>query len=177
MKFKGMEIGLEPTMNQIEVYICEKSFNIEAKDVYDHYKSLKWCTRKGTPLVSVEAMVDSYNGVYIYRLLKKQKHKELKDARNGRKGSVKQIINAIKVQNNKKKPYTEYEDQLNDYRWKAFRQFVFTVRGKECEMCGCKRTLQVHHLEYKNNMRAWEYGVNDVMVVCDQCHKKIHKIQ
>ena len=177
MKYEGQEIGLEPTLTQIECYVCEKGFTCEAIDIYNHYKAMNWCTRKGTPLYSLEAMCDAYNGVYLYRLMKKQKHEELKAGRKKRKGTVTQKIKAIEAENNAKKPYTEYSDQLNDTRWKYFRNFVFAVRGKECEMCGSTKFLQVHHLSYISGRKAWEYTCNDVIVVCGKCHKKIHNIK
>lgn len=70
-----------------------------------------------------------------------------------------------------------YSNQLNDERWKAFRWFVMKVRGSACEICKATKNLQVHHIKYTKGARAWEYNVNEVMVVCKDCHKKLHNIK
>ena len=67
-----------------------------------------------------------------------------------------------------------YSEQLKDKRWYAFREFVFEVRGRRCEMCGAERNLQVHHPIYKNGRNAWEYTCNEVIVMCHDCHMRIH---
>lgn len=71
----------------------------------------------------------------------------------------------------------EYRQLLHDPRWKAFRDFVFKVRGTVCEICGCKKYLQIHHPKYHENCKAWEYSCKEVIVVCRDCHKKIHGIK
>jgi 5-methylcytosine-specific restriction endonuclease McrA len=65
--------------------------------------------------------------------------------------------------------------KLKDEKWKAFRWFVMKVRGEKCETCGSTENLQVHHLKYKK-VKAWEYTCNDVIVVCRDCHKRLHGI-
>lgn len=199
MTFYGIEIGEKPTLQQIEVYIAEKGFCIEPQDVYDHYEKMGWKTKKKTPLVSVEAMVNSYNGVHVMLQMKSKKRLEkatrfLEKAEEMSKGGVidrecakedikwskKEILQAknklkeISKQNKKPKIFSPYSKQLKDNRWKAFRDFVFSVRGKKCEICGSTSILSVHHIEYKKGAKAWEYTVNDVMVVCSQCHSKLH---
>lgn len=69
-----------------------------------------------------------------------------------------------------------YDEFLQDPRWKAFRQFVFSVRGRKCERCQSSGNLQVHHIKYKEGLLPWEYTCNDVMVLCRGCHEKIHGI-
>ena len=69
-----------------------------------------------------------------------------------------------------------YDEFLQDPRWKTFRQFVFSVRGRKCERCQSSGNLQVHHIKYKEGLLPWEYTCNDVMVLCRGCHEKIHGI-
>lgn len=70
-----------------------------------------------------------------------------------------------------------YASQLDDERWKAFREFVFVVRGRSCERCGATNCLQVHHKYYKHGLMAWEYTCNDVIVLCRECHGRLHGIK
>ena len=73
-------------------------------------------------------------------------------------------------------PFIDYSKQMSDERWKAFRNFVFTVRGRKCELCGSGKSLQVHHPKYIMGLKAWEYTCNQVIVVCRCCHENIHSI-
>ncbi len=70
-----------------------------------------------------------------------------------------------------------YRSQLETKQWKDFRKLIFSQRGKRCEMCGATTNIQIHHLQYITGRKAWEYTPNDVMVLCRDCHKKIHNIK
>ncbi len=70
-----------------------------------------------------------------------------------------------------------YDEFLQDERWPAFRKFIFAGRGCKCEKCGSHERLQIHHIKYKEGLRPWEYTCNDVMVLCRDCHAKIHGIK
>ena len=160
MKYKGVEIGV-PTIKQIKEYIARKNFNVVAEDIYNHYKNRKWLTLKNKPMRSVEAMVNSWNGVM------KQKER-IRTPKKNKKVIVKK----------EKHPYVyiPYKEQLKDKRWIEFRENVFNCKGKKCEICGSTEFLQVHHLRYKKKHYAWEYKVHDMQVLCGRCHKKIHGI-
>lgn len=81
----------------------------------------------------------------------------------------------ICVHKNRRKPkYITYYEQLETKEWKDYRKLVFASRGKVCEMCGAKTRLQVHHPKYVFGRKAWEYPINEVVVVCRECHKKLH---
>jgi hypothetical protein len=43
------------------------------------------------------------------------------------------------------------------------------LAGQKCKLCGCadEKILQRHHTDYARNR---------VIVVCDACHKKIHRV-
>lgn len=159
MKYKGIEIG-EPTLNQIEEYVKRKGFSFDAKDVYIHYRGMGFKTQKGSPIISLEAMCNSYNGAFISNK-RDSECSEIQEMESNQK----QIFD-----------YSPYKEQLNDIRWKFFRDFVFVVRGKKCEVCGSTKHLQIHHLHYNKNCFAWEYNVKEVIVLCDQCHRKVHNL-
>ena len=42
----------------------------------------------------------------------------------------------------------------------------------QCQKCGNKKlTLHVHHLRYLPNKDPWEYGTNDLLTLCADCHE------
>ena len=64
----------------------------------------------------------------------------------------------------------EYIEYLKSEEWREKRKAFMEDRGNECEECGEKGT-QVHHLSYEN---VGDEDDDDVMVLCNQCHKEIH---
>ncbi len=67
-----------------------------------------------------------------------------------------------------------YKKQLQSKEWKEKREDVFRERGEICERCGDKNNLQIHHKEYINNRKAWEYDNFYLEVLCRGCHSKHH---
>lgn len=70
--------------------------------------------------------------------------------------------------------HLSYQKQLATKQWKDFRKLVLSQRGKKCEMCGSKENIQIHHTHYITGRKAWEYMPTDVLVLCKDCHGKIH---
>lgn len=73
-----------------------------------------------------------------------------------------------------------YELLLERPEWKAYRLAVLAERGELCEWCGSNKNLQVHHkfyLKYPNgkHILPWEYNINCLLVLCNDCHTKAHK--
>lgn len=102
----------------------------------------------------------------------------LKKGLDGIKDVIPKKVEPKKKEQHIEKEYkTPYEKQLQDKRWKAFRKFVFAVRGNKCEICGGTHVLQVHHPKYISGRRAWEYTCNEVQVLCHDCHEKVHNIK
>lgn len=78
--------------------------------------------------------------------------------------SVKDILNS-----------SAYKTQINSDQWRSFSAGIRRTR-KSCECC--RRTdvqTQVHHLFYDHTRALWEYGSDDVVVLCYDCHKQIHE--
>lgn len=174
MTFYGENIGNTATLMQVEIYCADKGLFIEPQEAYDYWSKKNWLTNKGLPINSLEAAIDAINGIAV------QKHqseiKRTDKPKHVSKKEVKKAARLIGIKNNSEVDYIDYNDQLKDKRWKSFRKFVFEVRGRKCEICGATRDLHVHHLKYRK-VRAWEYTVNEVIVVCKSCHKKIHGIK
>ena len=54
-----------------------------------------------------------------------------------------------------------------------WRRAVIKRDGGKCQMCGAKRTLQVHHLERWADNPALRYNVANGITLCKRCHKSI----
>ena len=71
-----------------------------------------------------------------------------------------------------------YDILLQDSKWKYLSNKLKEKYGK-CQICGCKKNLQVHHkyyLKYSDTMmNPWDYPEDAFIVVCDKCHKKLHE--
>lgn len=78
-----------------------------------------------------------------------------------------------------------YSEELKTTEWQQFREEVIDDRRDkiecshaECDRCGINtdkwETLHVHHKFYKRNARAWEYHIEDMMLLCPKCHHDLH---
>jgi 5-methylcytosine-specific restriction endonuclease McrA len=68
----------------------------------------------------------------------------------------------------------DYDLYLGSKHWKRTRLKAIKRSDYKCQVCGTrKRTLNVHHNNYDNNL-YWEKKT-DLIVVCDRCHSMIHK--
>ena len=73
-----------------------------------------------------------------------------------------------------------YEELLTKQEWYDFRNKVINDRGYVCEFCKKKHNLQIHHKLYykkpdKEKIEPWLYNMDEVLLLCDNCHKSIHK--
>ena len=187
MKFQGQEIG-KPTVEQLVSYATQQGFQYNIQDAIDYWDKKGWDAR------SVEGALNIFNSeiaLYIKRVnkaLKKTRKPKLKKTPDviqrvghevaeyaGLKG--KPLIQKIPKRPKSNSTPKDYNEQLTDERWYAFRRFIFAVRGYQCEQCGSKVNLQVHHPKYKPGRLAWEYTCNEVQVLCRECHKKEHHIE
>lgn len=64
-----------------------------------------------------------------------------------------------------------YSEYLKSSRWAAIRETVLTSRSK-CYVCQSRKGLLPHHISYRH--LGYEKLGCDVVVVCFDCHKKIH---
>ena len=74
----------------------------------------------------------------------------------------------------------EYERLLKSDYWKGFSYSLIKERGFICEDCGRvfynqRNRLQVHHLVYRD-INPWSYKPEEMIVLCEECHKKRHGI-
>lgn len=76
-----------------------------------------------------------------------------------------------------------YEQKLLDPRWisfaEGFRERVKErIGGEEPECYGCGKSgpLDVHHRRYFRDCEPWQYEDEDLILVCRECHKRIHAV-
>lgn len=64
-----------------------------------------------------------------------------------------------------------YLEKLKDPRWQKKRLKIFERDDFTCQFCGSKnKTLNIHHLSYKNGIEPWEYDDDLLITLCEQCH-------
>lgn len=72
----------------------------------------------------------------------------------------------------------EYHRLLKSDYWKGFSYSIIKERNYTCEDCGAyypqeRNKLQVHHLVYRD-INPWSYKPEEMVVLCEDCHKKRH---
>ena len=174
MKYKDKEIGV-PTFEQFKKIVletCGKNFSDDT--LYKTLSERKWKLKNGKPISDLKKTLKSMcSSTAKWSYLTKEAQERRKETkRRFREDKIKPTIN--KIVSEKATPYSPYNKQLKNEKWKAFRNFVFVVRGCKCEMCGATQKLQVHHPNYIKGRKAWEYTCNEVVVLCEQCHRKAH---
>ena len=87
----------------------------------------------------------------------------------------------ISIQNKMLKKMEAFDKTINKLRYRQFikTQYWGYVRRLKleqqhtCENCGGNDTLQVHHKTYLNHYNE-HLHLNDLIVLCKNCHKKKH---
>lgn len=64
----------------------------------------------------------------------------------------------------------QYPDGITPYFWENFVvPRIKELKGNMCENCKSKYNLDVHHLDYSN-----EVSINTLKLICRSCHKLAH---
>jgi len=68
-----------------------------------------------------------------------------------------------------------YQTKLLDPRWQRKRLEALQKAEFACEMCyDAESTLHVHHKQYLKGREPWEYEVDQLGVLCKDCHEQMH---
>lgn len=70
-----------------------------------------------------------------------------------------------------------YEDQLKTSAWMQRKYDILKRDNFVCSECLCdnfERPLEVHHVTYIANRKAWEYQDYLLVTLCRDCHQKEH---
>ena len=73
---------------------------------------------------------------------------------------------------------SEYSEKFKDPRWQKIRLEVFERDGWYCQKCNeTEKTLHVHHKYYKKSKEPWEYPIEDLVTLCEDCHEEEGRIR
>lgn len=94
------------------------------------------------------------------------------NVRFNRKESLKQDLkdDNIVLWEERKKYYRE--TYLKSDYWKTRRKELLELAKYVCEICGEKKPLDIHHLNYDN---LYNEPKGDLLVLCRICHEFYHK--
>ena len=65
----------------------------------------------------------------------------------------------------------KYQEYLQSDHWKDLRRMKLEQSGRECKICGSKKDIEVHHLQYHN---IYDVCLGDLLVLCRYCHNIHH---
>jgi len=68
-----------------------------------------------------------------------------------------------------------YRTYLNSKQWKKLRQSARFRAGNQCEMCKEGGAEHVHHIRYPKRFK--DDHIDNLVVVCKNCHEKLHGIR
>ena len=66
MTYKGQEIGI-PTLELIQECITQWKLRVSAQEVYDHWTSRNWLTKKGQAVKTLESACNVANSLFVQR--------------------------------------------------------------------------------------------------------------
>lgn len=69
---------------------------------------------------------------------------------------------------------SKYQEQLKNPQWQKKRLEIFQRDNFTCQIClDTEETLQVHHKSYDAGKKAWEYGNDRLVTLCETCHSEL----
>lgn len=66
-----------------------------------------------------------------------------------------------------------YKEYLNTDHWQNLRRNKFKFGGRKCVICQETKTVDVHHIRYRENL--FETEPKDLIVLCRACHRMVHR--
>lgn len=96
----------------------------------------------------------------------------LGDAINQYEGAFSEVYDLSEVEGWKQ----QHELYIGSGCWRRKRKYLLKTRGCKCQMCGDKSKKESeyhgHHNTYK---RFGREEMNDIQILCNECHKGLHK--
>jgi 5-methylcytosine-specific restriction endonuclease McrA len=68
-----------------------------------------------------------------------------------------------------------YSDDIKSGKWQRLRLKVMNRDQFKCLACKTENNLNVHHLYYESGRKIWDYDIESLVTLCDDCHNKLHK--
>ena len=72
-----------------------------------------------------------------------------------------------------KRLFIDFDEYMKSSMWREKREQILKRDGYKCTFCGTAKNLRVHHITYVNIPYEKD---EDLITVCDKCHKKLHRI-
>ena len=73
---------------------------------------------------------------------------------------------------------SKYSEKFKDPRWQKKRLKVFKRDDFVCQKClDDKATLNAHHRYYKPNTDPWDYPLDSLVTLCEDCHSEEREIR
>lgn len=73
---------------------------------------------------------------------------------------------------------SDYYEKLKDPRWQKKRLEVFQRDEFRCQACfDDESTLTVHHRYYDKGLEPWEYPLEALVTLCQNCHQNEYEEQ
>lgn len=69
-----------------------------------------------------------------------------------------------------------YKDYLETIYWKTVAQYKKELCKKSCQICSDNKNVSVHHNKYDHRGQEHLFLNEDLVCLCDVCHKKFHDI-
>lgn len=71
----------------------------------------------------------------------------------------------------------DYKEQIKSPKWQKRRLEILNRDNFTCQICGSTdRMLHVHHTYYEKGKKIWEYGDDQLITLCEDCHEYEHAI-
>lgn len=70
----------------------------------------------------------------------------------------------------------EFKEQYKHPNWQKKRLEALSSSNYTCQSClDGENQLHVHHKRYVKGRKIWEYGLNELEVLCNGCHEIVHE--
>lgn len=71
----------------------------------------------------------------------------------------------------------DYKKQYSNPQWQKKRLEIMQRDNFACEACGdTEEMLNVHHKHYIKGKKIWEYDDENLITLCEICHKSIKEL-
>lgn len=122
MKYKGNEIRI-PTIEMIDECIKEFGYNLNAEKIWKRYEAKGWKTNKKKDIVSLEALINSMNGVFNRGCSKEKKLVSSPEKKNLTRKQLWKLANAYSDKVTKL-----YDNLIDDIKAQGYRGTGWIVK-------------------------------------------------
>jgi len=73
---------------------------------------------------------------------------------------------------------SNYSELLKHPKWQKKRLEIFERDKFECRSCMANdKTLHVHHINYEDGKKPWQYPDSNLITLCEKCHEVVHSMK